>query len=111
MRLWRCGQGTVAVVEGAGSVAAQGLVAVGDGEAHQAGQVLALAADPLDAGAGAEVLAVGTPDSPAGLETALASQLRRRGLADPAVAVRIVREPGRLASGKTQRFIAMPREV
>ena len=63
---------------------------------------------------GAEVLAVGAPAGPdglAGLETALASQLRRHGLTDPAVTVRTVREPGRLASGKTRRFIPLASEV
>ena len=61
--------------------------------------------------AGAEVLAVGAPADPAGLESALASELRRHGLADPAVTVRTVREPGRLASGKTRRFVPLAPEV
>lgn len=63
---------------------------------------------------GAEVLAVGAPAGPDGLarlETALASQLRRHGLTGPAVTVRTVREPGRLASGKTRRFIPLALEV
>ena len=61
--------------------------------------------------AGAEVLAVGAPGDPAGLESALVSELRRHGLADPAVTVRTVDEPGRLASGKTRRFIPLAPEV
>ena len=61
--------------------------------------------------AGAEILAVGVPADPAGLESALASELRRHGLADPAVTVRTVDEPGRLASGKTRRFISLAPEV
>jgi phenylacetate-coenzyme A ligase PaaK-like adenylate-forming protein len=61
--------------------------------------------------AGADVLAVGAPASLAGLETALASQLRRHGLTSPIVTVRTVREPGRLASGKTRRFIPLAPEV
>ena len=64
--------------------------------------------------AGAEVLAVGAPAVPDGLdglETALASQLRRHGLTNPTVTVRTIREPGRLASGKTRRFIPLAPEV
>ena len=56
-------------------------------------------------------MAVGAPADPAGLESALASELRRHGLADPAVTVRTVREPDRLASGKTRRFVPLAPEV
>lgn len=55
--------------------------------------------------------AASAPDGLAGLETALASQLRRHGLTAPTVTVRTVREPGRLASGKTRRFIPLATEV
>jgi hypothetical protein len=37
--------------------------------------------------------------------------LRRHGLTDPVVTIRTVREPGRLASGKTRRFIPLALEV
>lgn len=56
--------------------------------------------------AGAEIFAVGTPDVGA-LSTSLVTALRRHGLAEPKIAIRIVEEiPRHHASGKLQRFIA-----
>lgn len=55
---------------------------------------------------GAEIFAVGTPDVGA-LSTSLVTALRRHGLAEPKIAIRIVEEiPRHHASGKLQRFIA-----
>ena len=55
---------------------------------------------------GAEIFAVGTPDVDA-LSTSLVTALRRHGLAEPKIAIRIVEEiPRHHASGKLQRFIA-----
>jgi len=57
--------------------------------------------------AGADVLAVGRPDVDA-LRTALIASLRRYGLPDPAVEIRVVdRIPRQHASGKLKRFIAL----
>jgi phenylacetate-CoA ligase len=53
---------------------------------------------------GAEVLTVGAPSDPGGIETALTGQLRRHGIPDPSVSVRAVSQLDRQASGKTRRF-------
>ena len=60
---------------------------------------------------GAAVFAVGTPDADA-LERSLVAALRRHGLAEPEVTIRVVdRIPRHRASGKLQRFIALPPPV
>jgi phenylacetate-coenzyme A ligase PaaK-like adenylate-forming protein len=57
--------------------------------------------------AGAEILTVGRPDVDA-LTTSVAAALRRCGLANPTVGIRVVaRIPRNQASGKLKRFIAL----
>jgi phenylacetate-CoA ligase len=56
---------------------------------------------------GADILTVGSPDAD-GLTAALVSALRRHGLPEPAVEVRVVdRIPRHEATGKLKRFIAL----
>ena len=57
---------------------------------------------------GADILTVGRPDVNA-LSVAVIAALRRCGLPDPTVAIRVVdRIPRHQASGKLKRFIALP---
>ena len=57
--------------------------------------------------AGADILAVGTPDSDALMSSVIAA-LRRYGLSDPKIRIQVVdRIPRHHASGKLQRFIAL----
>jgi phenylacetate-CoA ligase len=61
--------------------------------------------------AGAEILAVGTPDVDT-LTSSMIAALRRHGLSDPEIRIRVVdRIPRHNASGKLRRFIALPRPV
>ena len=58
--------------------------------------------------AGADVLAVGTPDTDA-LTSRLIVALRRHGLSDPKIRIQVVdRIPRHPGTGKLQRFIALP---
>lgn len=60
--------------------------------------------------AGAEILAVGSPET-AGLAASLTAALRRHGLPDPQVRIRTVDHLQRhQATGKLRRFIALPGE-
>ena len=57
---------------------------------------------------GADIVTVGRPDA-AGLTTSLIASMRRYGLVDPTVDVRVVDRIARhAASGKLRRFIALP---
>jgi phenylacetate-CoA ligase len=58
--------------------------------------------------AGAEVLVVGAPADPVALGRAIASELARLGLPDPAVEVSVVDHLERQATGKVRRFLPRP---
>jgi hypothetical protein len=58
--------------------------------------------------AGAEVLVVGSPTRPAALGRAIAAELARMGVPDPAVEVTVVDHLERQAVGKVRRFLPLP---
>jgi phenylacetate-CoA ligase len=53
---------------------------------------------------GAEVLVIGAPTDPSAIGRAVATELARLGVPDPAVEVRVVDQLARLATGKVRRF-------
>ena len=57
--------------------------------------------------AGAEVLVVGAPAGPAALGRAIAAELARMGVPDPAVEVAVVDRLERQAVGKVRRFLPL----
>jgi hypothetical protein len=57
--------------------------------------------------AGAEVLVVGAPAGPAALGPAIAAELARMGVPDPAVEVAVVGRLERQAAGKVRRFVPL----
>jgi phenylacetate-CoA ligase len=57
--------------------------------------------------AGAEVLVVGAPPGPAALGRAIAAELARMGVPDPAVEVAVVDRLERQAAGKVRRFVPL----
>jgi ABC-type Co2+ transport system permease subunit len=57
--------------------------------------------------AGAEVLVVGAPAGPAALARAVAAELARMGVPDPAVEVTVVDRLERQATGKVRRFLPL----
>ena len=61
--------------------------------------------------AGAEVLVVGAPAGPAALARAVAAELARIGVPDPAVEVTVVDRLERQAAGKVRRFVPLEAAV
>jgi phenylacetate-coenzyme A ligase PaaK-like adenylate-forming protein len=61
--------------------------------------------------AGAEVLVVGAPADPAAVGRALAAELGRLGVPDPAVELRLVDRLERQATGKVRRFLPLAAEA
>jgi phenylacetate-coenzyme A ligase PaaK-like adenylate-forming protein len=57
---------------------------------------------------GAEVLVVGDPADPPAVGRAIAAELARMGVPDPAVAVAVVDHLERQATGKVRRFLPLP---